>query len=82
MDSLLSENILHYRPFSINKYFRNLFKGLLEILIKIYRPKTNIKFPEGGKLTPYLENLKPGDFINADGPHGKFSYSRGHIKIA
>jgi ferredoxin-NADP reductase len=55
---------------------------LLEILIKIYRPNTNIHFPEGGKLTPYLENLKPGDFINADGPHGKFSYSRGYIKIA
>lgn len=29
-------------------------KDILDVLIKIYRPNANIKFPNGGKLTPYL----------------------------
>lgn len=31
------------------------------MLIKIYRPNVNPKFPQGGKMTPYLEKLNVGD---------------------
>lgn len=53
----------------------------MEILIKIYRADRHPLFPDGGKLTPYLELLQAGALINIDGPHGKFSYSRGFVNI-
>jgi NAD(P)H-flavin reductase len=46
----------------------------MDILFKIYRPNENHKFPNGGKLTPYIETLKVGDLINIEGPYGRFGY--------
>jgi NAD(P)H-flavin reductase len=57
-------------------------KDVLDVLIKIYRPNQNINFPNGGKLTPYLENLSVGDKVHVEGPFGKFHYeSNGNITI-
>ena len=36
-------------------------KGTLSLLIKIYRPNDHPKFPEGGKLTPWMESLQLND---------------------
>ncbi len=47
------------------------------MLIKIYRPNSNISFPNGGKLTPYLQKLNVGDKIHIEGPLGKFGYEKG-----
>jgi ferredoxin-NADP reductase len=50
-------------------------------LIKIYRPNSHQKFPNGGKLTPFIENMKVGEQLNVEGPLGKFNYRRGVIKL-
>lgn len=47
-------------------------KGTVDILIKIYY-KTE-KFPEGGKMTTYLDALEIGKEIDVRGPFGKFKY--------
>jgi ferredoxin-NADP reductase len=49
-------------------------KESMDLLIKIYRPDSNPNFPNGGKLTPYLETLNVGDTINVEGPFGRFGY--------
>jgi|JI61114C2RNA_FD_contig_61_1149151_length_422_multi_2_in_0_out_0_1 cytochrome-b5 reductase len=36
----------------------------MDILIKIYRPNSHPKFPNGGKLTPFLEKLELGDQLD------------------
>lgn len=46
--------------------------GFFEVPIKVYRPCD--KFPEGGKLTQYLEGLKEGDKVQVAGPRGKILY--------
>ena len=46
----------------------------MELLVKIYRPNVNPNFPNGGKLTPYIESLNIGDKINVEGPFGRFGY--------
>jgi cytochrome-b5 reductase len=43
----------------------------------VYRPNVHPKFPQGGKITPYLEKLEIGDRINIDGPFGRFDYKQG-----
>ena len=52
-------------------------QDVLDVLIKIYRPNSNISFPNGGKLTPYLEQLRVGDSLHLEGPLGKFGYEDG-----
>jgi cytochrome-b5 reductase len=39
------------------------------------------KFPEGGKLSQYLENMKIGDTIDFRGPSGRLIY-KGNGKIS
>jgi len=46
----------------------------MDFLFKIYRANVHPKFPEGGKMTTYIESLKVGDKINVEGPFGRFSY--------
>jgi NAD(P)H-flavin reductase len=46
----------------------------MEVLFKIYRAGVHPKFPNGGKLTTYIETLNVGDTINVEGPFGRFSY--------
>ena len=46
--------------------------GCVKFVIKIYRPCT--PFPNGGKLTQYLDTLKIGDYLDIRGPVGEFEY--------
>lgn len=48
--------------------------GFVELMIKVYFANTHPKFPDGGKMTQYLENLKPGDKIDFRGPSGLLTY--------
>jgi len=32
------------------------------------------KFPEGGKMSQHLENMKTGDYIDVRGPNGLLVY--------
>ncbi|VDD93754.1 unnamed protein product [Enterobius vermicularis] len=52
-------------------------KGYVELLVKIYRANQHPKFPEGGKMTQYLDTLSIGDKIDFRGPSGLIEY-KGH----
>lgn len=49
-------------------------KGIVEFLVKIYRSNTHENYPDGGKLTQYLESLQPGQFLDIMGPLGRCTY--------
>jgi NAD(P)H-flavin reductase len=49
-------------------------KGYFEIVIKVYRP--NDVYPNGGKMSQYLESLKLGDEVDVRGPTGRMVYKR------
>ena len=44
-------------------------------MFRIYPANTHPKFPEGGKLTQYLENLSLGDSVDVRGPSGLLIYN-------
>ena len=46
----------------------------VDLLVKVYRQNACIQFPNGGKLSPYLESLNVGDVVDVQGPYGKFDY--------
>lgn len=51
-------------------------KGYFDLVIKVYFKNVHPKFPEGGKLTQYLEQLPIGETIDVRGPSGLLVYSR------
>jgi len=54
--------------------------GHFDLLIKVYFANVHPKFPEGGKLSQYMESLQIGDSIDVKGPVGRFEYL-GHGKF-
>lgn len=57
-------------------------KGFFECVIKVYFKNVHPKFPDGGKMTQYLEGLKIGDSITLRGPSGKLQYhGKGTLSI-
>jgi nitrate reductase (NAD(P)H) len=46
--------------------------GCVKFVVKIYRPCE--RFPEGGKMSQYLDTLKVGDTLDMRGPVGEFEY--------
>lgn len=55
-------------------------QGYVEFMIKVYFKNQHPKFPEGGKMSQYLESLKMGDTIDFRGPNGLIIYE-GHGKF-
>nr|CAG4648169.1 EOG090X0BKI [Moina brachiata] len=51
-------------------------KGYFDLLIKVYFKNVHPKFPDGGKLTQYLEQLPIGETIDVRGPSGLLVYTR------
>ncbi|XP_060114326.1 NADH-cytochrome b5 reductase 3 [Heteronotia binoei] len=49
-------------------------KGYVDLVVKIYFKGVNPKFPEGGKMSQYLEHLKMQDTIDFRGPSGLLKY--------
>jgi len=49
-------------------------RGFVDFVIKIYRANEHPKFPEGGKMTQHLDQLKIGDVVRMKGPLGKLQY--------
>ena len=41
---------------------------------KVYFKDVNPKFPEGGKMSQYLNSMELGDFIDVRGPNGLLVY--------
>lgn len=48
--------------------------GYFDLIIKVYRANQHPKFPEGGKMSQYLDTLAIGDEIEVKGPVGHFVY--------
>uniref|UniRef100_A0A5F8HDB3 NADH-cytochrome b5 reductase n=1 Tax=Monodelphis domestica TaxID=13616 RepID=A0A5F8HDB3_MONDO len=56
-------------------------KGHVDLVIKVYYKNVHPKFPEGGKMSQYLDNMKIGDTIDFRGPNGLLIYN-GQGKLA
>jgi nitrate reductase (NAD(P)H) len=48
--------------------------GHVDLLVKVYRAGVHPAFPNGGKLSQYLDSLKIGDLLDVKGPTGEFIY--------
>ena len=46
----------------------------MDLVVKIYPANVHPKFPDGGKMTQYLESLNIGDSIDVRGPSGHLVY--------
>jgi nitrate reductase (NAD(P)H) len=46
--------------------------GCVRFLMKVYKPCE--RFPEGGKMSQYVDSLKIGDTLDIRGPVGEFEY--------
>lgn len=49
-------------------------KGFVDLVVKIYYKNIHPKFPDGGKMSQYLESLRIGDTIDFRGPSGLLVY--------
>lgn len=49
-------------------------KGHVDLVIKVYKRGVHPKFPDGGKMSQYVDSLKIGDTIAFRGPTGKLQY--------
>lgn len=48
--------------------------GYVDLVIKVYKRNIHPKFPSGGKMSQYVDELKIGDKITFRGPTGKLQY--------
>jgi cytochrome-b5 reductase len=48
--------------------------GSVSFVIKVYKAGVHPKFPEGGKLSQYLDTLKIGDTLDMKGPKGHLTW--------
>jgi len=48
--------------------------GTVTFVIKVYKAGIHPKFPEGGKMSQYLDSLQIGDTIDMKGPKGHLHY--------
>jgi cytochrome-b5 reductase len=49
-------------------------KGFVDLVVKVYKKNVHPKFPAGGKMTQYLDQMELGDKIAFRGPSGKLQY--------
>ncbi|KJE89688.1 diaphorase [Capsaspora owczarzaki ATCC 30864] len=71
----LSANIgdqLVVRPYTPTSSDDDL--GYFELVVKVYFKNVHPKFPEGGKMSQYLEGLRIGDTVDVIGPKGRITY--------
>jgi cytochrome-b5 reductase len=51
-------------------------KGYFDLVLKVYKANVHPKFPNGGKMSQYLDEMKPGDTIEVRGPSGRLQYKQ------
>jgi len=51
--------------------------GYVDFVIKVYFANVHPRFPDGGKLTQLLDEIKVGDTIDVKGPLGEYIFSAG-----
>uniref|UniRef100_A0A914ZJ24 NADH-cytochrome b5 reductase n=1 Tax=Parascaris univalens TaxID=6257 RepID=A0A914ZJ24_PARUN len=56
--------------------------GFVELMVKVYFKNVHPKFPDGGKMSQYLDSLKIGDTIDFRGPSGLIIYEgKGYFAV-
>jgi len=50
-------------------------KGYVDLVVKVYFKNVHPKFPDGGKLSQYLEAMEIGDYMDFRGPNGLLVYT-------
>jgi len=56
--------------------------GFFDLVIKVYKANENPRFPDGGKLSQYIDALQINDGIDVRGPGGLLEYQGGgHFAI-
>ena len=55
--------------------------GYVDLVIKVYFPNVHPRFPDGGKMSQYLEKMELGSTINFRGPSGHLVYGGGGLFI-
>ena len=54
----------------------------MDLLVKVYFANTHPKYPDGGKMSQYLEKMNVGQSIDFRGPNGLLQYQgRGKFAI-
>jgi len=48
--------------------------GFMDLVVKVYMRNVHPKYPEGGKMSQYLDNMRIGDYIDTRGPSGRLKY--------
>jgi len=57
-------------------------QGYVDLVIKVYFKNVHPKFPDGGKMSQYLDDMKLGETIEVRGPSGNLIYNgRGQFAI-
>ncbi|XP_059480846.1 NADH-cytochrome b5 reductase 2 [Neocloeon triangulifer] len=57
-------------------------QGFVDLVVKVYHRNVNPKFPDGGKMSQHLNEMKIGDTIDVKGPSGRLVYEgRGKFAI-
>lgn len=57
-------------------------RGYVDLVIKVYKRNVHPKFPDGGKMSQYVDSMKIGDTIAFRGPTGKLQYiGKGQFSI-
>ncbi|KAG7274826.1 hypothetical protein CRUP_038799 [Coryphaenoides rupestris] len=58
-----------YTPVSSDQH-----EGYVDLVVKVYYKNSHPSFPEGGKMSQYLDNMAIGDTIDFRGPNGLLVY--------
>ncbi|XP_062246592.1 NADH-cytochrome b5 reductase 2 [Platichthys flesus] len=57
-------------------------QGYVDLVVKVYFKNTHPSFPDGGKMSQYLDNMAVGDSMDFRGPSGLLVYKgKGHFSI-
>jgi NAD(P)H-flavin reductase len=78
----ISANMANPRTAKDKKYVARAYtptsnddtKGIVELVIKVYFKETVDKFPDGGWMSQYLNDMAIGDTLDFRGPVGKLNY--------
>ena len=56
--------------------------GFVDLVIKVYKGGVIDRFPDGGKMSQYMDTLKAGDTLDIEGPTGMNEYlGKGKFRI-
>ncbi|XP_076878265.1 NADH-cytochrome b5 reductase 2 [Brachyhypopomus gauderio] len=50
-------------------------QGFVDLVVKVYYKNTHPDYPDGGKMSQYLNDMKIGDTIDVRGPNGLLVYN-------